>query len=93
MSARATALLRQRRCASANSYQRSRLSHQRTHTDASRRSLRQLLDTLPPAEREWLAAELVQLRAAVDASDAAWKEDHACDGEEDEEEDEAGEEE
>jgi hypothetical protein len=53
----------------------------------------QLLQTLPPGDREVMASEITQLRAAVDASELAWKEDceEACDEEEDEEEDEPAE--
>ena len=49
----------------------------------------QLLQTLPPGDREVMGSEITQLRAAVDASELAWKEDceEAC--EEDEEEEEA----
>jgi hypothetical protein len=49
----------------------------------------QLLGTLPAADREWLASELVQLRTAIDTSQAAWVEDCGEDADEDEEEDEA----
>ena len=52
-----------------------------------------LLGALPAeADREWLAGELAQLRAAIEASDAAWKADGCADAEEDEEEDEPAEE-
>ena len=49
----------------------------------------QLLGTLPTGDREWLASELVQLRAAIDASQAAWVEDCGEGADEDEDEDEA----
>jgi len=54
-----------------------------------RRAPPQLLGTLPAADREWLAAELVQLRAAIDTSQAAWVEDCGEEEAEEEEEDEA----
>lgn len=52
----------------------------------------QLLRTLPPGERDEMAAEIAQLRAAVDSSALAWKEDCGAD-DEDEGEDEEGDEE
>ena len=46
----------------------------------------QLLGTLPAADREWLASELVQLRTAIDTSHAAWAEECGEDAEEEEDE-------
>ena len=46
----------------------------------------QLLGTLPPADGEWLANELVQLRTAIDTSQAAWAEECGEDAEEEEDE-------
>jgi hypothetical protein len=46
----------------------------------------QLLGTLPPADGEWLASELVQLRTAIDTSQAAWAEECGEDAEEEEDE-------
>ncbi len=48
------------------------------------------MGVLPEEEKAAFAAEVVQLRAAVDASEVAWKED--CGGDECEEEEEEEEE-
>ena len=58
----------------------------RWHRAHTRAPAMQLLGTLPAADREWLASELVQLRTAIDTSHAAWAEECGEDAEEEEDE-------